>query len=178
MMLKGKKTILRYPKLSEAKILAKEVNKIEISSNIAVHRKKNTVKSEKKWIRTALKQNRKKQTVSFVVLDKTTKQIIGGCGFNTLRLKDKYAIAGWWLKKEYWGQGYFQDFATVLLDYGFKKLKINKIDGHVFDYNLRSRKSIIKLGFKPEGVVRQNFIKNGVPVNEYLFGLLRKEWIR
>jgi len=76
MMLKGKKTILRYPKLSEAKILAKEVNKIEISSNIAVHRKKNTVKSEKKWIRTALKQNRKKQTVSFVVLDKTTKQII------------------------------------------------------------------------------------------------------
>ncbi len=176
MILAGKNIILRYPKLSDAKVLAKEVNKKEIGTNIAVHWKNYTLMREKKWIRDTLKQNKKKQTAIFVVLDKATKKIIGGCGFNQLKLKDKYALAGWWLRKEYWGRGYFHDFATVLLNYGFKKLKLNKIDGHVFDYNLRSQKSIIKLGFKPEGIIRQNFMRNGMPVSEYLFGLLRKEW--
>ncbi len=176
MILRGERVVLRYPKVEDARILLKEVCRPEISKNIQVHWKRPTLNGEKKWIKEVLKKNRKKEGLTFVVLDRRNKEIIGTCGFNKIFLKDGYGYAGWWLKRKCWGKGYFLDFAKLLLDYGFRKLKLNKVEGQVFGYNIRSDKSIRKLGFKLEGVIRKRWRKGGKYFDEYRFGILKQEW--
>ena len=53
---------------------------------------------------------------------------------------------------------------------------LRKLPAYVHDKNLASCKVLQKLGFTQEGLLREHYLINGVPENELLFGLLKREW--
>jgi len=177
MILKGEKVILRYPKLSDAKWFFVNIKKPEIAQNLGPAPKKlKSVKDEIKWVKSQPAKRRKKETLNFAIVDKKTKKLIGSCGFNTINLDEKYVEAGWWTAKQYWGKGYALDAVKQLIKYGFNKMKLNRIEARMFVYNPRSHKFAKKLGFKDEGYMRKRHLFKGKFYDEYLVGLLRKEW--
>lgn len=62
------------------------------------------------------------------------------------------------------------------LSYGFSNLGLSRIYGQVLDFNERSIRFHIKLGFRQEGLLRNHHF-DGIHYHSiYCFGLLRGEW--
>lgn len=54
-----------------------------------------------------------------------------------------------------WGRGYGYEAARLLLDYGFQRLSLHRVELQVLEFNDRARHLYRKLGFIEEGVKRK-----------------------
>lgn len=81
-------------------------------------------------------------------------------------------------EKQEWGKGFAREALRAAIDYGFTTLGMNRIGAEIYAVNERSIRLFERLGFKREGAVREAVLKNGVFVDEYIYGLLRREWER
>jgi len=79
-------------------------------------------------------------------------------------------------EKDYWGKGYGKEAATLIINHGFNSLNLNKINCGTYDNNIAMQKNAHSLGFKKEGVRRQDEYKDGRYVDIIEYGLLKKEW--
>lgn len=62
------------------------------------------------------------------------------------------------------------------LNFAFGSLLLDKVCAEVIDGNSRSKKFHKTLGFKAEGVLRQQYFNGGIYHDIYLYGLLSGEW--
>lgn len=73
------------------------------------------------------------------------------------------------------GMGFL--LGKVSLEFAFRQLNIAKIFGQVLSFNQKSIKFHQKLGFAPEGVLRQHFIDERGEFDIFQFGILQSEWL-
>ena len=101
-------------------------------------------------------------------------QIIGALGLRLFLDHDR-ATLGYWVGRDYWGQGYCTEAARALVAYGFATLGLNKISAECLTRNPASARVLVKLGMTHEGHKRQHYRKwDGFDdVEEY--GLLRAD---
>jgi RimJ/RimL family protein N-acetyltransferase len=78
--------------------------------------------------------------------------------------------------KQNWGKGYGHEALDAVVAHCFNELELNRIEAEIYDFNIRSIRLFEGLGFQREGVRREYIYKDGVFKNEYLYGLLRKDW--
>lgn len=84
----------------------------------------------------------------------------------------------YWLGEKYWKNGYGTEAAKKIIDFGFNKLKLRRIDVEAFTKNKASNALIKKLGFTYEGTLRRakRAKSTGKIHDENIYGLLREEW--
>lgn len=75
-----------------------------------------------------------------------------------------------------WGRGLGTATTRFMIDHGFQVLGLRRIYLEVLETNGRARRVYDKLGFQPEGRLRQHQVRAGVPVDVLLMGLLREEY--
>ena len=78
--------------------------------------------------------------------------------------------------KNYWNKGYGTEAGRLLLDYGFKKLKLHRIDLDVYSYNPRAIKVYKRLGFKVEGRKREYTKLGNKYYDAVCMSVLDREW--
>lgn len=88
----------------------------------------------------------------------------------------KKVRVGYWLTKEAQGKGLMYKASTIFIDYLFKNLELNKIELVHLPENSRSAALAKKLGFKIEGILRDNIITNGAFKDLIVQGLLKSEF--
>ncbi|WP_017233570.1 UDP-4-amino-4,6-dideoxy-N-acetyl-beta-L-altrosamine N-acetyltransferase [Pandoraea sp. B-6] len=65
---------------------------------------------------------------------------------------------------------------AVAIAFAFESLKLHKICGQALDFNEKSIRMHLSLGFTREGVLRDQHLKNGFYHDLICFGLLRSEY--
>ncbi len=67
--------------------------------------------------------------------------------------------------------------AAVLLltKNAFNQTPLRKLIAFVHDENTPSKRVLEKVGYKQEGLLRDHYLVNGIPANEAIFGILKKE---
>jgi RimJ/RimL family protein N-acetyltransferase len=148
MILKGKKVILRPIRLTDAERFVKWFN--DPTVNKFLNYRSLTLKDERKYIKQRLA-GKMKDTLHFCVdaLDGTH---IGATSLEGINKTFRRATFGIVIgDKNYWNSGYGSEAAKLIIDYGFKKLKLHRIDLDVYSYNDRAIKVYKRLGFKEEG---------------------------
>ena len=103
-------------------------------------------------------------------------KIIGGVGMHNRDLETKRAQIGYWISKEYEGMGIVSRCLIKFIDFLFEKIGLNKIEIHFLPANKRSAKVATSLGYKVEGIIRQSIMRNGMPEDIVITGLLKSEW--
>jgi [ribosomal protein S5]-alanine N-acetyltransferase len=78
--------------------------------------------------------------------------------------------------KKYWGGGYGEEAAKLIVNYGFVRLNLHRIYCGTFDDNAGMRKLASKLKMKEEGLRREAVYKNGSYHNVIEFGVLKSEY--
>jgi ribosomal-protein-alanine N-acetyltransferase len=67
----------------------------------------------------------------------------------------------------------------AIIDFGFQKMKLNRIELLVMPRNKRSIGLAGKLGFKKEGVLREHgFDENMRPVDDVIFSMIRGDCVK
>jgi RimJ/RimL family protein N-acetyltransferase len=83
----------------------------------------------------------------------------------------------YWLHPDYHGEGYATEAMTLLLDHVFDTYEARGVEAGVFSHNDASQALLDRLGFTREGVLRKNEFVEGAYRDEYVYGLLREEWV-
>lgn len=99
----------------------------------------------------------------------------GAGGLNSLSKEHKKAEIGFWLLKEFWGQGIMTEVMPIICNYGFEKLGLHRIEGLVESDNLNCINAMKKLDFHYEGTMRDCEIKNGKYISLNIYTKLKDE---
>ncbi len=103
-------------------------------------------------------------------------QLVGIVGLKDIDWADQKAEIGYWLASDWQGKGIITRSCRALLETAFIKLKLNKVEIHCAEGNLKSKAVAERLGFKKEGLLRQAEKINGEFVNHQIYGMLCSEF--
>lgn len=103
-------------------------------------------------------------------------RLVGGIGYVGLDVDNRRAMVGYWLAAPYRGRGLATRACLAMTDVAFRKLLMNKVEIYCGLDNLKSRAIPERLGFKPEGVLRQYEWVNDHYVDVVAYGMLAGEW--
>lgn len=115
------------------------------------------------------------ETHLFTIVSDADQQPIGACDIRPY--PDGFrADIGIWVGLPYHGRGYGTRAVRQLINYGFARLELEKIEAFVFAGNQPSRRIFEKNGFSLEGTLRRAQLKRGQLFDEWIFGITRPEW--
>lgn len=98
-----------------------------------------------------------------------TEGFMGAIGFNDLNKEHRKAELGYWLMPRFWKKGYLTEAAGEVLIYGFRDLKLHRIEAYVESKNIASAITLKKLKFHHEGRMVDSEFKNGKFISVDIF---------
>lgn len=102
--------------------------------------------------------------------------VIGTCTLFHFDAENGRAEVGFALGREHWGQGYIGEALRTLIDFSFGELGLYRLEADVDPRNAASIRTLERLGFQREGLLRERWRVNGEVQDSYFYGLLRREW--
>lgn len=175
MILKGQKVVLRPVKMSDAPRFVKWFNDPEVYQYIMT--RGINLKDERKWVKERMKGKIKNDL--HLCIDTKEGKHIGAIGLHKIDPRNRHASFGITIgDKGFWNKGLGTEAAALIINYGFKKLKLHRIDLDVYSSNPRAIKVYKRLGFKKEGVKRDHRLWKGKFYNSYFMSILDREWKR
>ena len=162
---------LRLPKKSDRESLSKHINNKKIYDVTSAIPYPYAPKDFDSWfehIREDLISGYPKSAHFMIVVDK---KAVGGISLDKIQKYHKAEI-GYWLSEEYWGQGIMTEAVKEVVKFGFDRLKLIRIYSYIYEGNSGSKKVVEKAGFKQEGIMRNNTIKDGKVLDNYLHSIV------
>jgi ribosomal-protein-alanine N-acetyltransferase len=99
--------------------------------------------------------------VNFAVTLEADHTIIGTVSLMSINEMHREAEIGYWIAPDYWNQGYATEACQAVLDYGFRRLNLHRIQARHFKGNPSSGRVIQKLGMQQEGISRHAAFRAG-----------------
>ena len=116
--------------------------------------------------------------ILFLLTDKITNTIIGRCGLHSWNKEHHRAEIGYNISDEnFKRKGLMTEAVSSIIDYGFTKLKLHRIEALVGSNNIPSLKIMEKNHFIKEGLLRQHFYVTDKFEDSVLFSKLYDEYI-
>ncbi len=103
-------------------------------------------------------------------------RLIGTCGFTSFDFENHSAQIGYVLHTDQHGKGLATEAVGAVLDFGFRKLKLQRIEGRYMEENLASRRVMEKNRMRFEGILRNAVCVRGEYVNVGVCSILRDEF--
>ncbi len=118
-----------------------------------------------------------KSFLYFQLMEANTGEVIGWCGYHTWYLDHSRAEIGYGMNdEEYRAKGYMSEALAAIIDYGFKKMKLNRLEAFIGPANIPSLKLVKKFDFTQEGHLRQHYCKDNKLEDSLVFSLLKEEY--
>ena len=133
-------------------------------------------KKIKEWMEKQMEKEGK-DSFRFSIRTLENDKFIGDVGIHTI-----WSHSDAWVgiaigERDYWGRGYGSDAMRLIVQYGFIELNLRRVSLALHSYNTRALKSYEKVGFKMEGVMRQDTLREGRRTDGLVMGILREEWL-
>jgi len=111
----------------------------------------------------------------FFWLLKADEKVIGNISVRNINRRMLTAEIGYGVAAEARGNDYATEAVRLVTQKAFTQSPLRKLIAYVHQENRASRRVLQKVGYKPEGVLREHYVVNGMPVNEIIYGILRRE---
>ncbi len=113
----------------------------------------------------------------FLIINNESGQTIGECGFHSINNKHFKGELFYLLRHDDFKQkGFMTEALPIVLDFGFNKLKLHRIEALVAPWNEPSIKLLNRFGFIKEGTRRQDYLLDGKFEDSDSYSLLKPEW--
>ena len=107
---------------------------------------------------------------------KSDAQFIGTCGLFRWNKSWRNCVIGYELARECQGCGYMREALYAVLDYGFDEMQLHRIQAETHADNAASIGLAKRLGFRFEGVHREQAYWSGIFHDLHCYALLEPEW--
>ena len=114
----------------------------------------------------------------FAVEPKVTGGLIGDCAIRVDEQEPYRAEFGFTLARDHQGRGFASEAASRLLDYAFDDLGLHRVVAIADCRNTPSWALLERIGMRREGHFLENVWFKGEWADEYLYAVLKDEWLR
>jgi len=80
-------------------------------------------------------------------------------------------------EEKYKGKGIAYSASKLLISYAFNELYLNRIYLYTEISNSKAQRLFEKIGFKKEGLLKNDLIYNGKKVDRYIYGLILEDYM-
>lgn len=131
-----------------------------------------------KYIEIALAEKASSQSYTFIIIDKASGEIAGSTRYMSFSPSNmRLEIGGTWLQIKFQGKGINKPCKYELLKYAFTTLHLNRVELKTDVINQQSRKAILKIGAKEEGIFRKHQVTASGRVRDSVYyGIIKEEW--
>ncbi|HEV3448176.1 MAG TPA: GNAT family protein [Gemmataceae bacterium] len=169
----GTKIYLRPLEKEDAPSLRTWINDPDVRCTLNMYRPMN-LRDEEEFIARATESE---HDLALGIVIKHGDKLIGAAGLHRMDFKNRHASFGISIgDKTEWSRGYGTEATHLMVKHGFETLNFNRIWLYVFEYNARGMRAYEKVGFKREGILRQDRYHEGRYENTILMAILREEW--
>jgi ribosomal-protein-alanine N-acetyltransferase len=116
------------------------------------------------------------ESLKWGVARRTDNALIGTTTLYRLDFDNRRAEIGYALGSAYWGNGYMREALQTALGYAFEVLDLHRIEADVDPRNQASIKTLERLGFQREGLLRERWQVGDEIQDSLFYGLLRRDW--
>ncbi len=166
------KIILRPLSFSDLDDIMTWVNDPEVIKNLQHFNKELTREDESNYIHRML-ESQNDYVFSIIRNDGV---YLGQCGLHQISWENKLSRLAIIIKSEFWGMGYAQQSIRELLIFSFQNLKLHKVWLVVHSTNEKARHIYDKIGFKEEGILRDEYFWQGKYHDMVRMSMLENEW--
>jgi RimJ/RimL family protein N-acetyltransferase len=132
----------------------------------------------KLWVEEAIRDRNSGKRAAFTIFDKDTKTICGSTSYGNISFFDKRIEIGWtWLGTTYIGTGINHHAKFALLSFAFEVLKMERVEVKTDNLNQRAKSALIKIGMKPEGILRSHMqMHSNRRRDSIYYSIIKEEW--
>lgn len=113
----------------------------------------------------------------FYIVRKSDDKILGTYSLNNINYTHRFASVGGFIGEiDERGKGYGTEALTLISDYAFNVLNLRFLLGDIFSFNKASIKSILKVGYKQVGQVKDYYYYRGEYFDRLQFQITKKEF--
>lgn len=126
------------------------------------------------WYKTKIQTGK---VVQFIAYDQLNKKNFASTYLKDIDKTHKKAEFGIFIgEDEYRSKGFGKIITKQTLNFGFKKLKLNKIYARVLTYNSPSYNMFKNLGFKQDALLREDVIIKNKKYDVYIMSILKSDY--
>ena len=168
----SKRYILRRLKPSDLYSYYKNINDKDIGKNMRDINYPVTLKKAKYHI-DELKQKNDSMPKTFDVFAiEVDGECAGIISLGNIVMNHKARI-GYWLGRRFRGEGIMTCCVRDMTRYWFDRFKLRRLEGCVVSFNKASARVLEKNGYKFEGIMKKDRLKNGKYYDTYMYAKLR-----
>lgn len=110
----------------------------------------------------------------FVIESAADQRFLGGINIKVFDVPGTKRLGniGYWVRSDGVGRGVATAAVKLISEFGFKELKLLRLEIGADVANVASRRVAEKAGYQYEGVLRHGLITNGRPVDQALYGMI------
>jgi RimJ/RimL family protein N-acetyltransferase len=116
--------------------------------------------------------------LDLAVVERTTGSVIGEVVLNKWEPGNQSCSFRTCLVPRAVGRGLGTEATRLIVGYGFEQLGLHRISLEVYAFNPRARRAYEKVGFVPEGVLRDALLWEGERVDAVMMSILAPEWFQ
>ncbi|MFW9971180.1 MAG: GNAT family N-acetyltransferase [Candidatus Odinarchaeota archaeon] len=136
-----------------------------------------TVEDVKNWFEP--REGRNPMFIVFEIWHKKDKKPIGQVGLSWIDWINGWANAFAYIgEPEYWSQGITTEATQLLIEYAFNELNLNKLQGGAAVENVGSWSVAEKVGFKFEGIRKNEMYVGGKYLDVKTYRISKEDWIK
>jgi RimJ/RimL family protein N-acetyltransferase len=130
------------------------------------------------WVRTALAEQAAGRALPFVTRLRQEGRIVGSTRFGEYAPRHGRVEIGWtWIARPWQRTAVNTEAKLLMMRHAFETLALNRVELKTDALNAASRRAILRLGAKEEGVLRRHAIADDGRVRDTVYySILREEW--
>ena len=117
-----------------------------------------SIQESEAWVESRSESWANEEDYSFVVYSIENNQLLGGVDINQINSNHKIGNIGYWIRKKALNQGVATEAVSLISEFGFNLLGLNRLEIVMLPNNGASRKVAEKAGAKFEGILQKRLI--------------------
>lgn len=130
------------------------------------------------WLKSCDEAWAKGTAYEFAILDTKTGLYLGGCGLNHIDPTYKMANLGYWVRSSRTREEVATTATILVVHFGFRELKLNRIELVAATGNKASQRVAEKAGAKREGILRNRLTINERVLDAVMFSFTPQDFPR
>lgn len=129
----------------------------------------------RRYLRGARLARAQRSALEFIVEDVVDGALLGVTSVHRIDWIRLSAGLGYWVRRSRQRKGVAAEAGRLLCEYAFRSLGLHRLEAHVALDNLASHRVVDRIGFRREGIARENEVIAGRFVDHVQYGLLAPE---
>jgi len=113
---------------------------------------------------------------AYAVTDRESGALVGGADLRVVSARDRRGEVGYGLARSHWGKGYAAEAAALLVRFGFERLGLARIQALCAVDNVRSLRTLERVGMRREGRLVNYRLKHGRLGDHFLYAATSRPW--